>query len=103
MVPGRGLGSDYYWMLGGHPCDMWDTSAAFGTRSAGSCEEDRKNEVNKGCFFFSKTSADILIITSTGQVVNDLIIFGQGGYRKQREIFFFFGLVLSFVKQEQIN
>lgn len=51
MVPGLGLGSDYYWMLGGHPCGMWDMSAAFGTRSAGSCEEDRKNEVNKGCFF----------------------------------------------------
>lgn len=78
MVPGLGLGSDYYWMLGGHPCGMWDTSAAFGTRSAGSCEEDRKNEVNKGCFF-PETSADILSITSVGQVVNDLIIFGQEG------------------------
>lgn len=79
MVPGLGLASDYYWMLGAHPCDMWDTSAAFGTRSAGSCEEDRKNEVNKlGCFF-PKTSADILITTSIGEVVNDLIIFGREG------------------------
>lgn len=33
----------------------------------------------KVVFFFPKSSADNLITTSTGQVVNDLIIFGQEG------------------------